>query len=126
MTFKLSLSILHKKLLDIIIHFYYDCDLLSNSVGELDVWLSWGLLLLAYKIMIQAFDSNVQSKREASFAFFSQNLTEEVSVCQKLDIIFYSVTHGAIMVRCHRQSLSLIKAFHPPLGLALGRKHFVL
>lgn len=55
-----------------------------------------------------------------SFPLLSQEHTEEVSICQRLDIIFYIETHGAIMVPCHRQSLSLIKAFHPPLGLAVG------
>lgn len=37
-----------------------------------------------------------------SFPRLSQELTEEVSVCRRLDIIFNSETHGAIMVPCHR------------------------
>lgn len=64
------------------------------------------------KIMTQIrerpFDSKEQSEegrgRETvpCCPLCSRELAEEVSVCQRLDIIFYIETHRTIMVPCHR------------------------
>lgn len=71
---------------------------------------------------------NKAGKRKGMVPFLlllSQKLTEE-AVRQSLDIISCIEMHGPIMVPCHRQFVSLIKTFHPPLGFAVGHPHFVL
>lgn len=58
--------------------------------------------------VLGTFDYNDQRRKETGgrervpcLPLFSQELTEEVSLCQRLDII-YTEMHGVIMVPCHQ------------------------
>lgn len=96
MPFKLNV-LPEKTSYSLTLHFLYYCNLDETSKNN-DLNLG------------KAFDGKEQGKERERrreelchpFPLFSRKLREEVSICQRLDIISYIVTHGAIMVPCHR------------------------